>query len=475
MRSGKPLFLEIVDKSIGLLAGQRATLRVHASGWQPQRGSARLEVNDAVGARHFLESRDDVSIEAGPADFEFVWEIPDDAPPGRYSVTATLFGGTENIRSVVSDDFEVLAVEVTSPGRFPALPRDRTISCLYDFEPVRRKQLVDYFQVCHEICEQDRNPDGSWGKGYNSQELSFHPLYRSVANIILGYLIGYRLFGEETYRDRAVGGLHYLLDEQEPNGAYRWWYTREGVLNDRDCFYSSGWAALALVEGYRMLGDERCLSAVRRVADWTVRCPATGNNNYDAFALWFLGPLFEITGEEAYLESAVRRTEEAIFVAQCPHGGYPGHNSYVGYQLIILKGLASLHKALPRDHPFAPALRRRLILATNNVIYKQSDSGAVYGGWEYNPEFTIDEHSRPVGRVSSEPFPYALYLAWRELNFDRRFFDGMCRVQVSHVEDLKGMSHEERDNRAKLLEPATLLRWYDELEREGTGIRTTGG
>ena len=465
MRSGKPLFLEIVDKSIGLVAGETVTMRLHALTWQAQQGTIRLEVNDAVGSRPFSESRSEASVDDGRAVFEFKWEIPEDTPPGRYSVAATLYGEKEDIRSTATDDFEIVALEARSPGRFPALPRDRTIECLYDFQPVSREQLVDYFQICHQMCEHARNPNGSWGKGYNSQERSFHPLYRSVANIILGYLFGYQLFGEEAYRDRALGGLQNLLDEQEPNGAFRWWYTQEGVLNDRDCFYSSGWAALALVEGYRILDDERYLDAVRRVADWTVGCPATGNNNYDAFALWFLGPLYEITGEEAYLESAVRRTEEAILFAQCPHGGYPGHNSYIGYQLIILKGLASLHKALPDDHPFKPVLRRRLVLATNNAIYKQSDSGAIFGGWEYNPDFTIDADSCPVGTLSSEPFPYALYLAWRELDFDRRFFDGTCQVQVSHCEDLKGMSPEESANRAKLLEPATLLRWYDELGR----------
>ena len=464
MRSGKPLFLETVDKSIGLVLGERATMRVHALGWQTQRGSIRLLVNDEVGATRFSERRDEVAIEEDRAVFEFGWQIPADARPGRYAVTATLFGEEENIRSVATDDFEMVALEAKSPGRFPALPRDRTIPGLYEFEPVSRKQLVEYFRICHEMCEYDRNPDGSWGKGYNSSELSFHPLYRGVANIVLGYLFGYGLFGEEIYRDRALGGLQYLLDEQESSGAYRWWYTHEGILNDRDCFYSTGWAGLALVEGYRALGDERYLSAVRRAADWTLGCPSTGNNNYDAFALWFLGPLYEITGEEAYLESAVRRTEEAIFFAQCPHGGYPGHNSYIGYQLIILKGLASLHGALPHGHPFEPILRRRLILATNNLIYKQSDSGAIFGGWEYNPEFTIDEHSRPVGRLSSEPFPYALYLSWRELGFDRQVFDGMCKTAVSNCEDLAAMSPEARANRSKLLEPATLLRWYDELE-----------
>ena len=466
MRTGKPLFLEIVDKSIGLVAGEVVTIRAHTLGWQSQPGTVRLEVNDAVGARHFLDSRDNGSIYQDGAVFEAEWEIPADTSSGRYTVTATILGEEENTRRIATDDFEVVALEVKSPGRFPALPRDRTIECLSEFSPVSREKLVDYFQVCHEMCEQDRNPDGSWGKGYNSQEHSFHPLYRSVANIILGYLFGYSLFGEEAYRDRAQAGLQYLLDEQEPNGAFRWWYTQEGVLNDRDCFYSSGWAALALVEGYRTLGDQRCLEAVRRVADWTVGCPATGNNNYDAFALWFLGPLHEITGEKVYLESAVRRAEEAVFPAQCPHGGYPGHNSYVGYQLIILKGLASLFRALPDDHAFKPNLRRRLVLATNNVIYKQADSGAVYGGWEYNPDFTIDEHSRPVGTQSSEPFPYALHLAWRELSFDRRFFDGMCQAQATHCEDLKQMSPGDRANRAKLLEPATLLRWYDELEME---------
>lgn len=463
MRSGKPLFVEIEDKSIGLLGGDRARMSVHAFGWQAQQGEVRLSVYDATGARCFRDAREDVEIESGYARFTFEWDMPEDIQPGRYEVEAVLYGKAENIRSVVTDDFEIVAPEIKTPGRMPALPRDRTISCLYKFAPASRQRLVDYFHICHEMCEADRNPDGSWGKGYNTQELSFHPLYRMVGNIALGYLSGYRLFGEEIYRDRALAGLQYLLDEQEPNGVYRWWYTHEGILNDWDCFYSTGWSMVALVEGYRMFEDTRYLDALRRAADWTLDCPATGNNNYDAFTLWFLGPLYEITGEDVYLESAVRRTEEAIFIGQCPHGGYPGHNAYIGYQLIILQGLASLHRALPDAHGFKPALRRRLALATNNVIYKQSKSGAMFGGWEYDPEFTIDQHSRPVGRLSEEPFPYALYLAWRELGFDRRVFDGLCGTAVSECDRLRAMSPDERANRCKLLEPASLLRWYDEL------------
>ncbi len=319
--------------------------------------------------------------------------------------------------------------------------------------------LAAAFHTAHTACELCRNPDGGWGTVPDAEK----PAYRWPANVILGYLYGYEALGDEQYRKLAVGGLDYLLAEQDENGAFRWWYKAVpgGVMNQRDNFYDTGWAGLALVEGFRVTGEEKYLNAVRRAADWTTTCPFTGNNNYDAFALWFLSLLYDFTGEEKYLNTAIWRTRGGVFFAQLPRGGWPGHNFHVGYQSITANGLASLYDVLPRDHSFSKSLRSRLCAALNFATFLQTPAGDYFNGWEYDRDFRLGGDGNPVGTAgpARAELIRAFYKTRNRLNVPTNILNGLCRSITARIESLKSRSEEEKTDHTYLMDVGTLLKW----------------
>jgi len=97
---------------------------------------------------------------------------------------------------------------------------------------------------------------------------------------------------------------------------------------------------------------------------------------------------YEITGDEKVLESAINKTKYGIFTGQLENGGWAGHNSWIVYQGIILRGIVELYRVLPTDHPFRKELYPHIIAAMNHIIVQQTESGAVWNCWD------LDELSR---------------------------------------------------------------------------------
>lgn len=453
------LLISIPDKSFGFVPGQTISIDLHVIGMDRQTVGARLAINDPFGATRYASGEVNRDLGDGHAVLRFDCGLETDYQPGTYLITAQVHSRAQNFRAIATESFDVVV-----PGRrlndgFPVAPRDRIIDANYAFEATDAKALDAAFRTAHAECEACRNPDGGWGTVPDAEK----PAYRWPSNVILGYLYGYEALADEQYRKLAVDGLDYLLAEQDENGAFRWWYkgVPGGVMNQRDNFYDTGWAGLALAEGFRVTGEEAYLNAVRRAADWTTSCPFTGNNNYDAFALWFLSLLYAFTGEESYLETAIWRTRGGVFFAQLPRGGWPGHNFHIGYQSITANGLASLYDVLPIDHPFFDSLRDRLCAALNFTTFLQTRTGDYCMGWEYDREFRIDSAGTPMGTVipARSELVRAFYKTRNRIEVPGNIFNGLCRSTTGRIESLKDRSDRSKSDSIYLMDIGTLLKW----------------
>ena len=453
------LLISIPDKSFGFVPGQRISIDIHVIGLDRQTASVRLAINDPLGATRYASGEVNRDLDVGHTILPFDCGLESDYQQGTYLVTAQVHSRTQNFRAIATETFDVVV-----PGRrladgFPVAPRDRLIDANYAFDATDPETLNAAFRTAHSECEACRNPDGGWGTVPDAEK----PAYRWPSNVILGYLYGYEALGDEQYRTLAAGGLDYLLAEQDENGAFRWWYkgVPGGVMNQRDNFYDTGWAGLALAEGFRVTGEEKYLDAVRKAADWTTTCPFTGNNNYDAFALWFLSLLYAFTGEESYLEAAIRRTRGGVFFAQLPRGGWPGHNFHNGYQSITANGLASLYDVLPTDHPFSDPLRDRLCAALNFATFLQTRTGDYCMGWEYDREFRVDSAGTPTGAtipVRSE-LVRAFYKTHNRIEVPANVFNGLCRSTTVRIETLRDRPDRDKSDSTYLMDIGMLLKW----------------
>ena len=286
------LLISIPDKSFGFVPGQRIPIDIHVIGMDEQTVQARLAINDPLGATRQASGEVNRDLDDGHTVLRFDCGLETDYQPGTYLITAQVISTAQNFRAIATESFDVVVPGRRQDDGFPVAPRDRIVDANYAFDATDAETLDAAFRTAHAECEACRNADGGWGTVPDAEK----PAYRWPSNVILGYLYGYEALGDEQYRKLAVGGLDYLLAEQDENGAFRWWYkgVPGGVMNQRDNLYDTGWAGLALAEGFRVTGEEEYLDAVRRAADWTTTCPFTGNNNYDAFALWFLSLLYSV-------------------------------------------------------------------------------------------------------------------------------------------------------------------------------------
>jgi rhamnogalacturonyl hydrolase YesR len=204
----------------------------------------------------------------------------------------------------------------------------------------------------------------------------FPPLYRNTAWRVIGYARAYRATKGKVFLEKIRAGGEYLLRQQQPNGSFPYWRGREDGWPDTPhllfCTSSPGCAFLEL---YRITGDKKYLEAERKAAEWLMSAEISPNNNYNSFAVWNLCELYRETKDNRLLENAVERTVKGVYPQQLPNGAWAGHNSWIFYHSIILRGFAELYGVLPESHPERRELRRRMIMAINHMIVEQRANG----------------------------------------------------------------------------------------------------
>ncbi len=258
-------------------------------------------------------------------------------------------------------------------------PDDRFVPARRAFPPVTAAAARTRFLAMHRWMEHLYNGDGSWGRGYADwpgQPAVTHPLTRFTGYCVLGYLVAGEVEPDPVFRERAAAGLAYLLREQDPSGAFRWYWTVEGKLGD-DALYETGIAGRALVAGYEATKDRRYLDASARAAAWELAAPISANANYNLFAVWHLAAHYRASRDGKVLDGAVARARAALR-GQTPRGCWSdAHNQRMWYHGIILRGLVELAAALPEAHADRAAIVGAAVRAANHVIRAQRDDGAL--------------------------------------------------------------------------------------------------
>ncbi len=214
---------------------------------------------------------------------------------------------------------------------------------------------VDIYNDHNVYFPQKNDKTGYWGRGYYDwfppfNTWSYHPLYRETAWRIGAYIFLYDISGEQEYREFAVRGLNYLVNEQSEDGAYRWWMGEKP--SSEASFYISGVVGEALALGFQYFKDKKYLDALRRISDWAcAQSTDLTNTNYNSFLNHPLVMYYVISGEKKYLEKAIKFNLESIPVNMDETGAMKdAHNRKAVYHYIIVRGLIRLLSRMPPDH-----------------------------------------------------------------------------------------------------------------------------
>jgi hypothetical protein len=294
----------------------------------------------------------------------------------------------------------------------------------------------------------------------------FPPLYRTTAWRIIGYAHAYKVVRNELYLKRMLEGGEYLLKEQQADGSFLYWRGKEGGSpKSSHLLFCSANPGCALVELFRATGEKKYLEASRRAAEWAMNFEVSPNTNYNSFAVWHLCEHYRETREARCLESAVEKTVKGVYPGQLPGGGWPGHNSWIFYHSIIVRGLAALYKVLPEDRPQRSELRRRLAAALKHLFSQQRAGGLLRSCHEEQEWRRSRAPGNPYSVHPEEKVcPFAIHALicvqeWTDLDV-RSILYGLLSAdpQDELAQGQEGMMH---------LAYGVALRWLSESERGG--------
>lgn len=176
-----------------------------------------------------------------------------------------------------------------------------------------------------------------------------------------------------------VGRILERLLKERPELAVQGWIV--DLPGDGGLQYDNGLCGAALVAAWRATGDDRCLAASKRAADWAARQPLVPNWNYNAFSVGLLAAVAQATGEANYLAAAVAKARLGVLPGQMPGGRwFDPHNACAVYHNILLRDLLTLYEALPRTDAFRPVVRDALVRGVDQAAGETIANGYA-GTW----------------------------------------------------------------------------------------------
>ncbi len=196
------------------------------------------------------------------------------------------------------------------------------------------------------ISSTDFWPEGSWGRGYYTFFVEYHPestiskyntwyngkwgcypLIRDVGRRIIGYVNAMKNTHYPTdYENLGVkvkDGIEYLLSEQSNNGGFNWYPFRESFTGTENSdveenVYPTSIALRALCEGYDFLNEVlndptlniQIINGIEIASTWLIDYNLDipgynhGNINMKYHAVWGLVGAYKITGNTTYYNTA---------------------------------------------------------------------------------------------------------------------------------------------------------------------------
>jgi hypothetical protein len=186
--------------------------------------------------------------------------------------------------------------------------------------------------------------------------------------------------------------------------------------------FDTGSAGYALAYGFQVLKEPRFLAGARRAADWARTFPLSPNWNYNAFSVWQLAKLFEVTRDQRDLQRAIVIAKLGVLPGQLDSGRWSDpHNARAVYHWVMVRSLVALLRVLPRDDPDQPLLRDRTLLAIQSRVDTMLREGAstsesakvalIEALEQFGPDAAWE---RALSGVSAQnPYAAGVYLRWQ--------------------------------------------------------------
>ena len=251
------------------------------------------------------------------------------------------------------------------------VPENRLLPVKFTFPRQTVEEVARRFEEHHQSAEKNYRGNGSWessdtlnGKPGGEQK---EPDLKAIYQRVDGYLGAYAALNKPIYLQRATEGCGYLLNVQQDDGQIG------------DAYYSSGQGGVALMHAWQQTRDGRYLDAVERITEHFNNTEASWNFNYnmmltDAALSWAQASgKFDVVAAKLQTDMLQSTLRE-----QRPWGGWPDHNSRIGYHCANMKCFCQLYQSLPEDTRYdelRETLKRRVMCALNRMIIEQTDAG----------------------------------------------------------------------------------------------------
>ena len=232
-------------------------------------------------------------------------------------------------------------------------------------------RFTDYHSY-FELHYMENGPAGTWGVGFGAPDN--HPLVRTSANAVLGYLRAYNKIQNSVYLQRAQAGLAWLLTQQATDGSFPVYWSNTPTYDLDALMYEGGLAGIALIEGYKVFGTASYLTASNNLCTKLVNSPANINANMNGFAITALAANYEITGTQSYLNKALSLMDLTCGFQLDSGMWSDDHNQYVWYHGIITRSLVKLLDVMPDSNPKKEVVRKCLYKALNHLRRNQGHS-----------------------------------------------------------------------------------------------------
>ena len=179
----------------------------------------------------------------------------------------------------------------------------------------------------------------------------------------------------ETFREIAT--RLGKLDEVLVDG----WYI--GDLGEGGLQLDNGLAGVALLELYEATGEEKYLTSALQAADWAIETAIVPNWNYNSVSVHLLARAYGVTGDTRYLESAKKKAKIGVLPGQLQTGVHKGfwadpHNARLNYHYVLIRGIGALVAVMPPEDPNFPQVQAALASAVEAGNQRVLENGVVY-------------------------------------------------------------------------------------------------
>jgi hypothetical protein len=131
--------------------------------------------------------------------------------------------------------------------------------------------------------------------------------------------------------------------------------------------FDNGEGGVAMLELHELTKDTRYLESALKAADWALARPLCTNWNYNSFSVRLLARAFAVSGDEKYLDAAIKKARLGVIPGQLTDGPRAGrwmdaHNARPAYHYIMMCALGQLAAAMPPSHEYRQEIVRSLSL-----------------------------------------------------------------------------------------------------------------